>query len=82
MVVRETAVHLAVELGDLAAEAPIKPRREHAGDAVSAIDGDVEAARELHVARDALDVGIEDVRRASFAFARGESLFSTRSRTS
>src|SRR5687768_6137164 len=58
MVVRETAVDLAVELGHLAAKTPVEARREHAGDTVAAVDRDAELPRELHVAGDSLDVGI------------------------
>src|SRR5204863_415889 len=61
MVVREAPVDFAVELGDLAAEPPVEARGEHPGDAVAAVDGDLHRACELHVADDALDVGIEHI---------------------
>src|SRR5207248_11001201 len=69
MVVREAAVDLAVELGDLAAEAPVEARRQHPGDAVAAVDRDLHRACELHVADDALDVGIEHIGLATLAAA-------------
>ena len=69
MVVGEAAVDFAVQLGDFAAQAAIKPRREHASDAVAAVHRDAHRPRELHVAGDALDVRIEDVGLAARALA-------------
>ena len=69
MVVGEAPVHLAVELGHFAAQAPVEPRREHAGDAVAAVDREVHAPRELHVPGDALDIGVKHVRFAALARA-------------
>src|SRR5439155_13358219 len=67
MVVRKAPVHFAVQLLHLAAQPPVKPRREHAGDAVAAIDRDAKRTRQPYVARDALDVRIEDVGGAALA---------------
>src|SRR4029079_672624 len=65
--VGEGAIHFAIQLRYLAAKAPIELRSEHAGDAVAAIHGDAHRPRELHVAHDAVDVRVEDVRLAALA---------------
>src|SRR5436190_10240732 len=72
MMVREASIDFAVELRHLAPEAAVKPRRQHAGDAVAAIDGDAHRPRELDVADDALDVRIEHVALALLAGPRLE----------
>src|SRR5438477_328121 len=48
----------------------LPPRRQHAGDAIAAVDGDAHRPRELDVAGDALDVRVEHVALASLAGAR------------
>ena len=70
MVVREAPVDLAVELGDFAAQPSIELRRQHSGNTVAAIDGDLHRPRQSHVASDALNVGVEHIRLAARSFAR------------
>src|SRR5258708_6182761 len=72
--IRKTPVHLAVELGALAAQALVQARREHAGDAVAAVHREAEWPRELHIRGDALDVGVEHVGARALAGAGGEAL--------
>src|SRR6266849_777254 len=75
MMVRKAPVDLAVELGHLAAQAPVEPRREHAGDAVAAVDRDMERPRQLYVGGDALDIGVQHIRSAAFSRTGLELLF-------
>src|SRR5690606_21750919 len=75
MVVGKGAVDLAIELRHLAAETPVEARRQHAGHAIAAIDRYVEGTCELHVARDALHVGIEHACARALARARQHAAF-------
>jgi hypothetical protein len=61
MVVGERAVHVAEQLLDLAAEAAVELGGEGTGHAVAAIDRDAHLALELHVANDAIEVGLTDL---------------------
>src|SRR5439155_22656604 len=72
VMVRKAPVDFAIKLLDLASETPIKPRREHPRDAVAAVDGDAEGARELDIGSDALDIGIQNIRARALARSGAE----------
>ena len=61
MVVREIAIDVAEQFDDLAAHAAEQVAREGAGHAIAAVDGDLDRARQLDVAQDALQVGGADI---------------------
>ncbi|MNS74854.1 hypothetical protein D3C72_1083400 [compost metagenome] len=61
MVVREIAIDFAEQFDDFAAHAAEQVARERAGHAIAAIDGDLDRARQLDVAQDALEVGGTDI---------------------
>src|SRR6185369_14998106 len=62
MVIREIAVDLAEELDDLAAELAQQARRDDPGHAVAAVDRDAHGPRDLRVADNAIDIGIQHLR--------------------
>ena len=61
MVVREGAVDFAVQRRHFRADRGEHLRRDRAGDAVARVDDHLEAAVELHVGRDAIDVVLRHV---------------------
>ena len=75
MMVREGAVDIAEQRHDFAAHAFEHRRRDRAGDAVAAIDHDLELVLDRHVAGDALDVVVVDVHLLQRAAAVDEAVF-------
>ena len=70
MVIWKIPVHFREELRDLAAQAPEQARRNDPGDTIAAVHRDLERPRKLHVAGNAIHVGIENVCRSPLAGAR------------
>ena len=71
VVVREGAVDVAEQFDDVAAERAVQPRRDRAGHAVAAVDGDLHRPRQLHVADDARQVLLDDLGLLQFARLTG-----------
>ena len=61
VVIGEVAIDVAEQFNHFAAQAAEQVARERAGDAIAAVDGDLDRARQLDVAQDALQVGGADV---------------------
>ena len=72
VMIRKISIDLGKQFGHLAAKAPEQARRDHAADAVAAVDRHLDRTRELYVADDAFHVRVEDILRSSFAEPAGE----------
>jgi len=72
MVIGKRPVDVAIHFRDLATEPAKEQRRERAGNAVAAVDGDPHPARDANVADDPVEVGGGDVVRPVRAGSRAQ----------
>ena len=77
MVIRERAIDVAEQLDHFGAHAAIQVARKRTGHAVAAVDRDLDRARQLDVADDALEAGGADVTAGVVAMALGVDVVGT-----